>query len=54
MNREYVAQSGKWTAFDVSDESPYDALIGARVDAIEPMPPGVPDIRLITVRVGTL
>jgi hypothetical protein len=38
VNREYVAQSGKWTAFDVSDEPPYDAIVGARVDAIEPMP----------------
>lgn len=33
-NREFVARSGKWTAFDVSDEAPYDAFIGVRVDAI--------------------
>jgi hypothetical protein len=33
VNREYVAKSGKWTAFDVSDESPYADLIGARVEA---------------------
>lgn len=27
-NREYVRQHGKWTAFDVSDEAPYDELCG--------------------------
>lgn len=27
-NRAWVAQYGKWTAFDVSREPPYDSLIG--------------------------
>ncbi|MFF1635035.1 hypothetical protein [Leifsonia sp. NPDC058248] len=30
-NRQYVLASGKWTAFDVSEEVPYASTIGQRV-----------------------
>jgi hypothetical protein len=43
-NREYVERSGKWTEFDVSDESPYSALIGETVY----------EVRLITETDGKL
>jgi hypothetical protein len=36
-NREYVARSGKWTRFDVSREPLYAHLVGAAVEAIEPI-----------------
>ncbi|WP_336085537.1 hypothetical protein [Nocardia sp. SSK8] len=34
VNIEYVAASGKYTAFDVTDEDPYVVLTGARVEAV--------------------
>jgi hypothetical protein len=33
-NREFVARSGKWTAFDVSTEPGYDALVGTAVQEV--------------------
>ena len=30
-NRQFVLASGKWTAFDVSEEMPYASMIGQRV-----------------------
>lgn len=36
-NQRYVETSGKWTAFDVSDQEPYAALVGATVDSVEPI-----------------
>jgi hypothetical protein len=30
-NRQFVEQSGKWTAFDVSVEEPYSRFIGERI-----------------------
>ncbi|MFC6012223.1 hypothetical protein [Nocardia lasii] len=38
VNIEYVAHSGKYTAFDVTDEEPYRALAGRRVDAVSVVP----------------
>ena len=51
-NERYVGSSGKWTAFDVSSKSPYTALIGAEVDAVEPHLS--PEGRLVgaTIRAG--
>lgn len=34
VNIEYVAASGKYTAFDVTGEQPYAGLAGARVEAV--------------------
>ncbi|UGT56128.1 hypothetical protein [Nocardia asteroides] len=52
VNIEYVANSGKYTAFDVTDEPPYDALTGRRVDAVSvlPLPDGRP--RAATLYLG--
>lgn len=36
-NREFVARSGKVTAFDVSAKRPYDALIGRTVLDLQPI-----------------
>jgi hypothetical protein len=36
-NAEFVATSGKWTAFDVSSEPGYAPLIGARINGIDPI-----------------
>lgn len=36
-NEEYVRTHGKWTAFDISKESPYDRLIGTQVELILPI-----------------
>jgi len=33
-NRAYVQEVGKWTAFDVTDEYPYSALTGQRLEAV--------------------
>lgn len=38
VNIEYVATSGKYTAFDVTDEPPYDTLVGRRVEAVSVIP----------------
>lgn len=35
-NRAFVARSGKWTAFDVSNEAPYRLLIGRAIKRIQP------------------
>ncbi|MEO8889792.1 MAG: hypothetical protein ABI301_04940 [Jatrophihabitantaceae bacterium] len=35
VNREYVRDVGKWTAFDVSDEEPYSQICGSTVTAVE-------------------
>lgn len=52
VNIEYVAASGKYTAFDVTDEPPYAALAGRRVDAVSvvPLPDGRP--RAATLYLG--
>ncbi|MFC4376462.1 hypothetical protein ACFO5K_20405 [Nocardia halotolerans] len=52
VNIEYVAASGKYTAFDVTGESPYNALAGRRVDAVSvvPLPDGRP--RAATLYLG--
>ncbi|MDO3649477.1 hypothetical protein [Nocardia mangyaensis] len=52
VNIEYVAISGKYTAFDVTDEPPYDRLLGRRVDAVSvvPLPDGRP--RAATLYLG--
>ena len=34
-NAEFVARSGKWTAFDVSSEDPYAQLIGHPIEQVE-------------------
>jgi hypothetical protein len=34
-NAAFVEESGKWTAFDVSDEAPYAALIGRAIGHLE-------------------
>ncbi len=34
-NEEFVAQSGKWSRVSVSNEAPYNELIGAKVNAVE-------------------
>ncbi len=51
-NERFIETSGKWTAFDVSTQAAYAALIGAEVDAVEPQLN--PDGKLIgaTVRAG--
>jgi hypothetical protein len=36
-NEEFVARSGKWTAFDVSGDPPYERLVGSRVTAVAPV-----------------
>jgi hypothetical protein len=35
----YVQSHGKWTAFDVTDKSPWSALVGSTVRRVESMPP---------------
>ncbi|MCA2210896.1 MULTISPECIES: hypothetical protein [Nocardia] len=52
VNIEYVAESGKYTAFDVTDEEPYSAFTGRRVDAVSvvPLPDGRP--RAATLYLG--
>lgn len=35
-NERYVEASGKWTAFDVSDQAPYSDLVGVIVEYVEP------------------
>ncbi|GGK36948.1 hypothetical protein [Nocardia camponoti] len=44
VNIEYVAASGKYTAFDVTNDLPYRLLRGACVDAVSvvPLPDGRP------------
>ena len=37
VNRDFVEKSGKWTAFDVSGEPPYVALIGQTVLDVQPI-----------------
>lgn len=34
-NRQFVMESGKWTAFDMSDMSPYSAFMGKRIERVE-------------------
>lgn len=46
VNQAHIAEAGKWTAFDVSDESPYDRFIGAAVESVLPI--ATPDGRAIT------
>jgi hypothetical protein len=36
-NREFVERSGKWTAFDVSGQPPYAALVGQAVLDVQPI-----------------
>ncbi len=52
VNIEYVAASGKYTAFDVTDEHPYVLFTGRRVDAVSvvPLPDGRP--RAATLYLG--
>ncbi|MEV6364264.1 hypothetical protein [Nocardia asteroides] len=52
VNIEYVAASGKYTAFDVTDEHPYALFAGRRVDAVSvvPLPDGRP--RAATLYLG--
>ncbi|GAD85760.1 hypothetical protein [Nocardia asteroides] len=52
VNIEYVAASGKYTAFDVTDEHPYVLFAGRRVDAVSvvPLPDGRP--RAATLYLG--
>jgi hypothetical protein len=35
-NEQYVEASGRWTAFDVSGQAPYSALVGVALDGVEP------------------
>jgi hypothetical protein len=35
-NEQFVASSGKWTSFDVSDEEPYARVVGGTVDRVDP------------------
>jgi hypothetical protein len=39
-NEEYVATSGKWTKFDVSEESPFTDLVGRKVSDVAPVDGG--------------
>lgn len=36
-NREFVEQSGKWTAFDVSAQEPYLRLVGEPIQQVVPV-----------------
>jgi hypothetical protein len=36
-NRQFVEQSGKWTAFDVSAQKPYSRLIGEQIGQVIPI-----------------
>ena len=47
VNREFVATSGKWTAFDVSDVAPYSAFVGATVHGA--MPVSLPNGKVVGV-----
>ncbi|WP_067648446.1 hypothetical protein [Nocardia harenae] len=51
-NVEYVAEYGKYTAFDVSSSTPYAGLIGASIDAVDEIL--LPDSRVsgLVVTVG--
>ena len=53
-NRDYVDRFGKWTAFDVTDESPYATLIGQRVVAVDVRPSRRPDVAIgVVLRLQT-
>jgi hypothetical protein len=36
-NRDYIAKSGKWTSFDVSRDLGYADLVGAVIEAVDPV-----------------
>ncbi len=46
-NRAFIATSGKWTAFDVSDVAPYSAFVGATVQEVVPV--SLPSGKLVGV-----
>jgi hypothetical protein len=35
VNRDYVRDVGKWTAFDLSDEEPYSQICGSTVTSVK-------------------
>lgn len=51
-NQRYVEASGKWTAFDVSDQEPWAALVGATVDSVEPILTSRDKLIGASIRVG--
>jgi hypothetical protein len=50
-NREYVERSGKWTAFDVSEQLPYSHLIAERLEEVIPVE--TPEGKLIGATIKT-
>jgi hypothetical protein len=36
-NRDFIAKSGKWSVFDVSESAGYAMLVGSRVEKVEPI-----------------
>jgi hypothetical protein len=36
-NKRFVLESGKWTAFDVSDRPPYSRFIGSELRSVQPI-----------------
>jgi hypothetical protein len=52
-NERFVETSGKWTAFNVSDVTPYSALVGAVVDDMQPQMSARGKLIGVTVHAGT-